>query len=544
MNCPKCNKKLSLTSLDMIEEDTCSHCGFYFYIGNILKLMFIANLKVNQNEDFYFWNVHQRIYDPFLKSYKGEPKKGAEIIIDKYLKDFKELIYGYAKEDLQFMALSLREISTWHVFSDNVWESTHLRNISHVFTTLLEITDEESFGDFMITDDQDLISILVICEELAGITSNIKLNDYFSWNVDIEEMLKTKIENTRLEWFHNMFESKEFVKPEEIEFKEGSRINNYLQSRGLEMKKLKSDVSKEIESLYGFSFEDLHTFRDEIISISETYEQVHEISPKIDGHSMKCFFMFDSQFVEIGLPQKKIEQIINYFKYKPLEYSKINLSNPHMDYKFIFEYDNFIAFGLLDSANSITIFENLAMSDHFIEDLFGRKATIPFKKAQEKISTLIAYKIASYFQEKSDYYVPKIEADIPYVNIKMIKGRSINRKIMNEHNQDLGDLDAVVVDKARRKIIIIEIKYYKPASELTEVLKKDKKIFEDIEKIRRRATWVSQNVKDIIVAWDLDDCDYGVETYLVTARPNYFGKQIEDENANIKYFTLDSILNL
>lgn len=173
------------------------------------------------------------------------------------------------------MALSLREISTWHVFSDNVWESTHLRNISHVFTTLLEITDEESFGDFMITEDQDLISILVICEELAGITSNIKLNDYFSWNVDIEEMLKTKIENTRLEWFHNMFESKEFVKPEEIEFKEGSRINNYLQSRGLEMKKLKSDVSKEIESLYGFSFEDLHTFRDEIISISETYARIN-----------------------------------------------------------------------------------------------------------------------------------------------------------------------------------------------------------------------------------------------------------------------------
>ena len=254
--------------------------------------------------------------------------------------------------------------------------------------------------------------------------------------------------------------------------------------------------------------------------------------------------MFESQFLEIGLPLKKIEQIIKYFNYKPTEYSKKNLSNPHMDYKFILKYDNFIAFGLLDSANSITIFENLAMSDHFIEELFGSKATMPFKKAQEKISTLIAYKIASYFQDKSDYYVPTIEVDIPYVNIKMIKGNSIKRKIMNEFNQDLGDLDAVIVDKARKKIIIFEIKYYKPASELTEVLKKDKKIFEDIEKIQRRATWVSVNVKDIIIAWELNDCDYGVETYLVTARPNYFGKQIEAENANIKYFTLDSILNL
>ncbi|WFA82655.1 hypothetical protein [Paenibacillus amylolyticus] len=110
-------------------------------------------------------------------------------------------------------------------------------------------------------------------------------------------------------------------------------------------------------------------------------------------------------------------------------------------------------------------------------------------------------------------------------------------------NQDLGDLDAIVINKLKKEVIIFEIKYYKPASELTEILKKDKKIFDDIDKIQRRATWVKENMKDIIAAWNLQDCEYIVKTYLVTARPNYFGKQIETENANINYFTLDSILN-
>ncbi|WP_413404676.1 hypothetical protein [Paenibacillus amylolyticus] len=505
--------------------------------------MFIANLKVNQNEDIYFSNVHQRIYNPFITSYTGEVKKGAEIVVNRYIEDFKALISGYAKEDLYFMALALREISTWNVFSDNVWDSSHLRNMSHVFVTLIELTEEKYFGDYMITKEEDFISVLVTCEELFKISDNIKLNDYFSWNVTLEEMLKTKIENDRLEWFHDMFEFKELVKPEEIEFEENTKLNLYLQKRNLEMKKLNEDIGKEIEKLYGFDFENLDIFRNEIIEISTKHEQIHAISPSVDGHFMKCFFIFENQFTEMSLPIKKVHNIINYFIYESKGNSKQRLSSPHMDYKFIFKYENFIAMGLLDSANSITVFKNLAMSDHFVQEMFGSKATMPFKKAQEKISTLIAYKIALHFHDKYDYYVPYIEKDIPYVNVKMFQGNGVRKKIVNELNQDLGDLDAIVINKLKKEVIIFEIKYYKPASELTEILKKDKKIFDDIDKIQRRATWVKENMKDIIAAWNLQDCEYIVKTYLVTARPNYFGKQIETENANINYFTLDSILN-
>lgn len=505
--------------------------------------MFVANLKVNQNEDLFFSNVHQRIYNPFIASYEGEIKKGAEIVVDRYIEDFKALISGYAKEDLFFMALALREISTWNVFSDDVWDSSRLRNISHVFITLLELTEENYFGDYMINQEEDFISVLVICEELFKISDNIKLNDYFSWNVSLREMLKTKIENDRIEWFHNMFEFKELVKPEEIEFEENAKLNLYLQKRNLELNKLNADIGKEIEKLYGFDFEDLDIFRNEIIKISTKHKQIHAISPTLDGQYMKSIFIFENQFTEISLPIKKVYDIINYFMYKSKGTSKQKLSNPHMDYKFIFKYENFIAIGLLDSGNSITVFKNLAMSDHFVEEMFGSTATIPFKKAQEKISTLIAYKIALHFQDRHDYYVPSIEKDIPYVNVKMFQGNGVRKKIVSELNQDLGDLDAIVINKLKKEVIIFEIKYYKPASELTEILKKDKKIFDDVDKIQRRAIWVKENMKDIITAWNLQDCKYTVKTYLITARPNYFGKQIEAENANINYFTLNSILN-
>lgn len=223
-----------------------------------------------------------------------------------------------------------------------------------------------------------------------------------------------------------------------------------------------------------------------------------------------------------------------------LSYDK--LSDPYLDYKFIFRYDNIIAFGILDSSNSITMFENIASSDHYIEDIFGIRATKVFKKAQQDIAYLMAMKIAVHFSNKDGYFVPMQQKGVPNVNLKQIIGNGVKKRLMSVENQDLGDIDAVVVDVINRKMYLLEIKYYKPAINHKEMLIKDKKIYEDINKILARTEWFEKNIADIQNAWELEEGNYEVETILITGRPNYFGKQIEGEYEKLKYSTFDGIL--
>jgi hypothetical protein len=74
------------------------------------------------------------------------------------------------------------------------------------------------------------------------------------------------------------------------------------------------------------------------------------------------------------------------------------------------------------------------------------------------------------------------------------------------------------------------------------MLKKDRKIFEDVSKILARAEWFKENNEYVIKAWGLNTGDYSVETFLVTGRPNFYGKNLEEENEGIKYFTYDEIM--
>ncbi|MGZ0042033.1 hypothetical protein [Paenibacillus ottowii] len=545
MICPVCNNTFSLN--DDFNDEMCSHCTFYFYLQHILRISFIANLKVEQNEALYFSNVHRNIYDPFIEGFNGSAKDGAEEIIKIYVDQFKDVISGYAKEDLLFMAFGLRELSAWSVFDSNVWESTRIREISHILTNLIEMTEDYVFGDKGIVDETDFISVLVICEELSGVSNNINLVEYFSWKVNLEEMLKTRVENTRLEWFHNYYEVKELAKPEEIEFQSSPLIQKYIDKRNLNIGNIKREVGKEINKLLGFSFEDVSLFRDSIINIASCNGQLFEHTSKVNNKAMTSYFIFEEQLKEIDLEENTILKILGFFTYKGMKarsnkYKKF--SNPHMDYKFIFRFDNIISLGELDSSNSITIFENISVTDHFVSEFYGHDATRPFKKSQEKISTLMAYKISSHFMENDNYFVPLLEKGVPHVNVKNINGNGVKRNIVSNDNKDLGDLDAIVVDKNQKKLIIFEIKYYKPAVELTEVLSKDKKIYDDIKKIQNRAIWVENNLSNLIKAWNLEESSYNVETILVTARPNFFGKELEETYTNIRYETYDSILKM
>ncbi|WP_166246127.1 hypothetical protein [Paenibacillus turpanensis] len=546
MRCPKCNGTILLNEMEVQGHD-CDHCGFYLYIQHVLRIATYSAIDIDVNEDKYFKNVHQRIYEPFLIVNSDTPAiEGAQYMRNFLLQQFKINISGYPKEDLLFMALALREFATWKVFDQDVWSSTHQRNIAHVFTNLIALYKDDVFGIEGIVHQEDFISLFVLAEEIDKLTNNITQTEQFQWEPGLDEIVKVRLANEKLEWFHQYFEYRDITKPEEIEFAE-PEINEYLYKREMTVEQIKNKVQQEVAELFGFNIKDLNDFIEGIVEISKRNKQLFEISPKVDGHVMTVYFVFKGQINELGLSVNKVEAIVGKMKYHPSfdEYKTLDkLSDPHMDYKFIFEYENILAFGQLDSGNSITIFENLVTTDHFIRDIFGDNATRPFKKAQENIANLMGLKIAAHYLSKNGYKVPMLEGKIPYTNIKFIKGNGVRLHLRNKQNQDIGDIDAVVIDEINREIILFEIKYYKPANDLGDAINKDRKIFEDIDKIKVRAAWVEENIRDVIKAWELKGNEYRVVTYLVTARPNYYGKEIEAMVPNFKYFTYDGVLRL
>ncbi|RUT43273.1 hypothetical protein EJP82_20890 [Paenibacillus anaericanus] len=546
MECPKCNSNIDLSYEDFKDYDPkCVHCGFYYYLRHVLRLACSAWMKIDKHENYYFRNVHENLYEPFIQmnNKKVNPIQGAISVGEYLINAFKSLVNVYPKEDLVFMTLALRELATWKIILErnDAWASVQVRNVAHTFTNILESVEEDKFGDIAILEETDFITAFVMIEEIEKIISNVFNCSHFSWNPNLEEIIKTRVENDHLAFYHKYFEVEELLKPEEIEF-ENAKINNFLEQRNMTIFYIKNSVSIELEHLFGFSFKDLVSLREDIISISKDKEQIFEILPLAEDISIKIAFVFKNQIMDAW--SNKIENILKFMTYNPTYNSGdsfYKLNNPHMDYKFIYNFEDLLAIGFLDSSNSITIFENVSTSDHFIEDIFGKSSTKVFKKAQRDISYLMGMKIADYFSERKGFYVPMQQKGVPNINIKTIVGNGIKKRIVNRENQDLGDIDAVVVDIVHKEILLFEIKYYKPATNNLDMLKKDKKIFEDINKILERAKWVEENISDIIEAWNLDTSSYTLKTLLITGRPNYYGEQVQREMNNIEYYTFDSI---
>lgn len=423
MECPNCKKQINLDKEDNFEEN-CPHCGFYFYLRHTLRIACSSYLQLDINENIYFKNIHQRIYNPFIYEKEGkiEPIKGAISIGEYLINLFKIQINDYPKEDLLFMMLGLKELATWKIFleSNDVWAAGQARNVSHVFSNLISSLEQETFGENGIMFDTDFISAFVIAEELEKIISNVYNTRIFGWKSSLSDMVKTRIENDYLSWFHRYFEVEELQKPEEIIF-DNPAIVKFLEQRKIHIDIIKKTVNDELEKLFGFSFQDLHDFREIVISTAEKNGQIFNMFPLTEDTFMEAIFVFKEQILQ-NFNQDKLSKIIEYISYKPSlkEGDSLDkLSDPYMDYKFIFEFENLLAIGGMDSANSITIFENISSSDHFIQDIFGKSATKVFKKAQENIAYLIGMKIAEHFSKKDNYFVPTQQRGVPLINLML-----------------------------------------------------------------------------------------------------------------------------
>ena len=108
---------------------------------------------------------------------------------------------------------------------------------------------------------------------------------------------------------------------------------------------------------------------------------------------------------------------------------------------------------------------------------------------------------------------------------KMVK--KINGvKIANESNQDLGDIDVLVINPQKRKIIVIETKDFSFAKSPYELNQqylnifcdKDKKLCH-ITRHKKRVDWIKKHIDDIIKDFSLEPFYWKVVDVLVVSEP-------------------------
>lgn len=189
MRCPQCQTKLDLSGT-ALPRKTCPHCGFYFYLRDALTLLWSASIFVDSHEDECFSRIHRDIYYPFIHAFKDcDPYESASILVHRLTDRLKATISHYPGNDLLFLMVALREWATWKVFSKDPWDSVHQLHITHVATNLVPmLTDNRETGDGIGNVD-DLITFLILCEEIDKIVDNTLVSSVLHRDVTIEQLI-------------------------------------------------------------------------------------------------------------------------------------------------------------------------------------------------------------------------------------------------------------------------------------------------------------------------------------------------------------------
>lgn len=132
---------------------------------------------------------------------------------------------------------------------------------------------------------------------------------------------------------------------------------------------------------------------------------------------------------------------------------------------------------------------------------------------------------------------------------KMVK--KINGvKIANESNQDLGDIDVLVINPKKRKIIVIETKDFSFAKSPYELNQQYSNIFCDkdkklchITRHKKRVDWIEKHVDDIIKDFSLEPFHWKVEDALVVSEP-IVSNEFYNKNQKIILFSEISELTI
>ena len=456
-------------------------------------------------------------------------------LIETMYHDIEEEIYNM----MLFQKRHFNDILCYPEKKDKIWrEFNENQRVTKATKFLIEYISAQPPSGSEILGESEYERLLAICSLIIEWAYNNDLFRYKMFNTPIE-ILKSDRIGTKKDEFDAMGITMLNARMNEFEYNSIGKWNQIIMKNEIEPDEL--DTAFNFEN--GFTFKEFLKVCYILILIGD--EQESEIKKY---NCEKIITKIREEIKEID--NEKVKKILNYIC---LEKRSDFIIPPDGDRKedvYPWRFNRELSFTrrpLIKRGNEyIWGNRNIFHMTMFIMDLISDGKFRAKSKEMNKYIGKVSQKRGQVFNENVYNILKTFPELIVDKNLK-----KINRKrILDEENKDLGDIDILYIYNKNKQIVVGEVKDFKLSKNPYEIYCEYKEMFEDSEgkksystKLKRRAEWIKKHIEDIKQQYNLQGDGWKIYKVFIV-NEHIISKDVYRKNDNIIAVSDISLKNL
>lgn len=288
---------------------------------------------------------------------------------------------------------------------------------------------------------------------------------------------------------------------------------------------------------FGFSLKDFNEVVRSILELAVLKNNKLEIIYTIDKEEIKSFIGNRVEKTEIEkiilyLSQTEREEYLKPpFPYRSVDvYPWRNNRELSLNRKPLIAYKNFIIYGYRTLVNSM----------FFLTELITNGTLQAKSMKMKKYISLINNKKGNEFNELAYNYLSTFKNCIVSKKVNKINGK----KILDENNNALGDIDILFISKKYKTIYVCEVKNFGLSKNMYELYNEYRSVFDPnnnknfYKKHMKRVEWCKKNINNIKQHYELQEGKWKVDYCFIVNEPLISNKAMK---VQIKAYTLEEV---
>ncbi|WP_283610334.1 hypothetical protein [Faecalispora anaeroviscerum] len=504
-------------------------------------------IDVNMCEGFRLWqqavdydqkyhnNAKRRISNLFKEFSACENLPDMAIMVrDGLICQIKAHLQFYNRDCLVALCVLMKQrfLAGMDGASSDFWHSSTEYNVA--CTIIRYCYEIEEFEGGMLYESEepgvfDLITAIVFLRILLVLEENIQICERIGYKQrTIQELLYEPIEWKESEkYFEEYVASSRFDKPEDYSFKYHP-LELKLRSEHKDMNSIILQADKEIEQSFGFNLDVMmNIMMDPMRKVQDTRKGGHQDLYKIVSVS-ELYKKFESisDF-------KTVERILDTFTLRkaPEDFTDLQ-TRGFYEIRSIVRLGDQVMMTPFDMFQCASVFRGYALSGHNIELYLPNVDTqINLSSVLNITSTFVVYTMVDVLKN-SGYTLPQEKKKIdgvlyvvPMAEIKKVMKDGVN---LLKQDENLIDIDILACNESSKIIYNIEVKHYKPAVSVKQMLLGDQSKIEGKQTVRKtlaRESLIYREQESFLDFLNVrTDEKYTVKSFIVSSRANYYAQ--------------------
>ena len=288
---------------------------------------------------------------------------------------------------------------------------------------------------------------------------------------------------------------------------------------------------------FGFTFSDFTEVTVSLLDLAES-----------KNNMLNCIFSIGIEeiknYINNKVSDESLEKILNYFSqmeredylfpsapYKKYDvYPWRNNRELSLNRKPLIQYDNKIIYGYRTLINSV----------YFLFEIINNGSLKTRSSKMKKYISEISRERGNDFNELVFNYLSSYKELIVDKKVNKINGK----KIMDNNNQVLGDIDVLFISKKKKRIAICETKNFELSRNMYELHFEYMDMFEPnneksfYNKHMKRVKWCKENIDNIKIQYNLPDIKWKIDYCFIVNEPLVSNKAMK---ANVRAYTIEEI---